>query len=322
ERLPGRGGEEAGAARRAAVSVTVFGTGALGCWVAGRLAQTVPVAVVGTWVEGLEAIRGRGIRVDEPQGRLQARPQAVQLGRPLPPAEFVLVLVKSHQTASVAVAAAAAAQPAGRIVTLQNGLGNREALQAADHGGRVRAGVVVAGARLTAPATVTVVPGPVTLESAGDPAMARLAAVMAAAGFETRRVDDIEPELWRKVAINCAINPLSALHGLPNGALLEDEGLRATLRAAAAEVEAVAAARGVPLREAAAAAEAIARGTASNRSSMLQDLDRGARTEIDALCGAVVREARRLGLPAPVNERLWREVRAREGRPVDLGATA
>lgn len=296
------------------MSLTVFGTGALGCWMAGRLsAAGADVTVVGTWTAALEAIRGRGIEVIEPGARLTGRPAAARLGEPLRAAEFVLVLVKSHQTAHVAAPAVRAASPEGRIVTLQNGLGNREALVAAGGGDRVRAGTVVVGARLLQPAVVSSLPGAVTLEGSGDPAMERLCAAMRGAGIAAGLADDLQPELWRKLAVNCAINPLSALRGVPNGALLDDPEARAIMAAAAGEVEAVAGARGIPLRGAAAAAFEVAGRTGGNRSSMLQDLDRGARTEIEALCGAVVREARRLGLPAPVNERLWREVRAREG---------
>lgn len=298
------------------MNVTVFGTGALGSWLAARLsAAGTPVTVVGTWTEGLDAIRRHGIDVKEPGRRFRAWPAAARLGAAAPAADFVLVVAKAHQTASLAPAAAAAARAEGRIVTLQNGLGNREALREADALGRVRAGVVVAGVRLERPGSVSALPGAVTLEG-GDPSMERLCALMAAAGLDARLSDDIDAELWRKLAVNCAINPLSALRNVPNGELLADAATRATLMAAAEEVAAVAAARGVSVPDAAAAAVTVAAGTAGNRSSMLQDLDRGARTEIDALCGAVVAEARRVGLAAPVNERLWREVRALEGASV------
>jgi 2-dehydropantoate 2-reductase len=304
------------------VNVTVFGTGAMGCWVAARLAASgIPVTVVGTWAEGLEAIRGDGIQVSEAGRRFAARPAVAGLGAPLAPADFVLVLAKAHQTAALAAAAVAAARAEGRIVTLQNGLGNRETLQGADARGRVRAGVVVAGVRMDRPGSVIALPGTVTLEG-GDPSMDRLCASMVGAGFDARLAEDIEAELWRKLAVNCAINPISALRNVPNGALLVDPGTRALLAAAAEEVAAVAAARGVAIPDAAATAAAVAARTARNRSSMLQDLDRGARTEIDALCGAVAREARRLGLPAPVNERLWREVNALEAARLSEGARA
>jgi 2-dehydropantoate 2-reductase len=197
-------------------------------------------------------------------------------------------------------------------VTLQNGLGNREALSRAAGAERVRAGIVVAGVRLLAPAVVSAWPATVTLGDPDDPAIGALSAMLQRAGIAVRRVADIEPELWRKLAVNSAINPLTALRGVPNGALLEDAEARALMAAAASEVAAVAAARGLHIEEAAGAALEVARATAGNRSSMLQDMERRARTEIDALCGAVAREGRRLGVAVPVNERLWRDVLARE----------
>jgi 2-dehydropantoate 2-reductase len=125
--------------------------------------------------------------------------------------------------------------------------------------------------------------------------------------------DDLAGLRWRKLAVNAAINALTALAGLPNGALLDDPVLAADMAAAAREVGAVAAAAGVDLgADPAELARAVARATAANRSSMLQDLARGAPTEVDAIQGEVLRLGRRLGVPTPVNERLWRAVRSRE----------
>ena len=292
--------------------VTVFGTGALGCWMAGRLSAFTgaAVTVAGSWPEGLRAIASEGIVVQEPERTFTAHPAAAGPADPLAAADLALVLVKSHQTAGLAARVARAVTDSGRVVTLQNGLGNREALAAAA-GERVRAGVVVAGVRLVAPGTVVASSGSVTLDAAGgDGGMARLAELLAAAGVPTRLVPDIEPEIWRKLAVNCAINPLSALLRLPNGALLAQAATRERMCAAAREVAAVARARGLLLGDVAQAVIEVAGRTAGNRSSMLQDRDRGARTEIDALCGAVAAEGRRLGVPTPVNERLWHEVAA------------
>jgi 2-dehydropantoate 2-reductase len=87
-------------------------------------------------------------------------------------------------------------------------------------------------------------------------------------------------------------------------------------------VGAVAAAKGIDLgADAEALAAEVAEATADNRSSMLQDIARGAPTEIDALNGAIVAEGRAFGVPTPVNESLWRQVRRREGRPVDEAVT-
>jgi len=99
-----------------------------------------------------------------------------------------------------------------------------------------------------------------------------------------------------------------------NGALLERADWRHTVEASAREVAAVAAARDLDLGDTAAQALEVASLTAANRSSMLQDLERGARTEIDAINGAVVREGQRWGVPTPVNQGLWHAVRQRETR--------
>jgi 2-dehydropantoate 2-reductase len=175
------------------------------------------------------------------------------------------------------------------------------------------------GVLVCAPAEVSVVPGRVVLgeEDATREAVLRLARRLRAAGQDVETTRDLDRVVWTKLAANCAINALSALTGKANGELLEDATALGTLRGAAREVGAVAAARGTPLAaDAASIAEEVARATAANRSSMAQDLERGAATEIDFLNGAIVEAGRRLSVPTPVNERLWRSVREREGRPV------
>ena len=124
----------------------------------------------------------------------------------------------------------------------------------------------------------------------------------------------IEETLWRKLAINCAINPLTALNRCPNGALLEDPGLRRQMRELCGELAAVLAAKGYDAIAAdiAREAEAVARATAANRSSMLQDLAQGRPTEIRHITGHLCLEAARLGIPCPANRRLLDAVLSRE----------
>ncbi len=295
--------------------VLVAGTGAMACLFGARLARSgrARVTLAGTWEDGLRALRADGIRLEEADERDEVVRVGVRhLHEPGEPADHVLVLVKSHQTAAVAPAVARALGPDGLAVTLQNGLGNRESLEAAVGRGRVGSGVVAVGATLLAPGCVRATPGSVALGS-GAPRIEELQALLAAAGFVVAVEKDLDRLVWRKLAVNCAINPLSALAGRLNGELLESAESRETLVKAATEVAAVAAAKGIELgADAGALVLAVARETGANRSSMLQDLDRGARTEIDAMNGAVVREARALGVPVPVNEALGRAVLARE----------
>jgi 2-dehydropantoate 2-reductase len=306
--------------------LALFGTGALACAVGARLARAGErVALAGTWGAARAALLTRGVVVHDPEGTWSVPVEAASLEEVPGPVDVALVLVKAPRTASVAPALARVLSPTGLAVTLQNGLGPREVLVAALGAGRVAAGVAFLGAHLVAPGEVRVVPGRLVLgeEPATAEPVRRLAARMRRASLEVETTGDVERLVWTKLAANCAINPLSALHGIPNGALLADPNLRRTMRAVAREVGAVATARGVDLgRDAESLAEEVARATADNRSSMLQDLERGAATEIDALSGAVVAEGRRLGVPTPVNDGLWRRLRAREGRPVDAEAAS
>lgn len=298
--------------------VLVLGTGAMGSFLAARLARggAARVTVAGAWAEGLETIARHGIAVEDETGRWSARVATAPLSDP-GKAGFVLVLVKSMGTAAVAGTAARALDPGGMIVSLQNGLGNREVLARVAGQERVTVGVATLGATLLAPGRVRAFPGRIVIGATLSHPLSRLLAAFEAAGIAAETSDDIDRLVWRKLAVSCAINPASALLGLPNGALLSSAEGRGRMAAAAREVGAVAAARGIDLQvDPADLAFEVAMATAGNRSSMLQDLDRGAVTEIDAMCGAVVTEGRAAGVPTPVNDGLWRAVREREGRPL------
>jgi 2-dehydropantoate 2-reductase len=141
--------------------------------------------------------------------------------------------------------------------------------------------------------------------------LAAFADLLCRAGFDARVVTDIEGVLWGKAIVNAAINPLTALWRVPNGELLANADRRALLVGLAKEATAVATARGItlPYPDPVARVEEVCRATAANRSSMLQDVERGRPTEIDSINGVIVAEGRRLGVPTPVNETVWRLVR-------------
>lgn len=298
------------------IRVLVLGTGAIGSLLAARLARAgaADVTIAGTWAEALETIRRDGITVKDDTGRWSARVAAAALSD-VGQADFVLVLVKSPRTAAVAETAARALAPGGMIVTLQNGLGNREVLAAVAGADRVAIGVTTLGATLLGPGRVRAAPGGIVIGAADAGPLARLGHALQAAGMETETMPDIGRLVWRKLAASCSINPVAALLGVANGVLVSSAEGRERLTAAAREVGAVAAAKGIDLQEdAVALAMTVASRTAGNRCSMLQDLDRGAPTEIDALCGAIVAEGQAVGVPTPVNAALWREVHEREAR--------
>jgi 2-dehydropantoate 2-reductase len=267
--------------------------------------------MLGTWAGAVAAINNDGLTLESGSGCEVVRVQATTDPDQCRGAEIALVLVKSWQTARAAQQITAFLAPSGVAVTLQNGLGNLETLAAALGPARATLGMTTQGATLLGPGRVREGGrGPIIL--AEDPRLAVLMDRLRAAGFEVRTAADVASLAWGKLIVNAAINALTALLRVPNGELLNRPPALALADEAAREAAAVAVAKGLtlPFPDPVARAREVMGLTAHNQSSMLQDVLRGAPTEVEAINGAVVREARALGLQAPVNETLWRLVAA------------
>jgi 2-dehydropantoate 2-reductase len=302
-------------------SLLVVGTGAMACLFAARLAAAgVPFTMLGNWSEGVQALQQDGIRLIEADGSQKIYP--VQITRQVKECigmRFALVLVKSWQTERTARQLIECLSPNGLALTLQNGLGNREILAKELGVQRVALGVTTLGANLVGPGQVRPAGEGVTTLSV-HPRLAPLADLLRSAGFLIEYSPDANVLLWGKLVINAAINPLTALLGVPNGELLNRSTARALMSAAAREAAAVAIAQGIVLSfpDPVVAAESIARRTAANISSMLQDVLRGAPTEIDAISGAIVQAGTQTGVPTPINRTLWQLVKALGGKGTGL----
>ncbi|MDR0841953.1 MAG: 2-dehydropantoate 2-reductase [Acidobacteriota bacterium] len=289
------------------MKVSFFGTGAMASLFAARFALSgvAEVTLIGTWPEAVDAMRRKGIRIEDASGIRSVAVRAAFPADLVPPADLAVVLVKSWQTPRLAGCLWGKLKPGGVAITLQNGLGNVEAL-----GGRVWPGVTSEGATLLGPGVVAHRGAGVTHIAAPEAVREAMAGLFRRAGFETYACPPakVESLIWGKLAVNCGINALTALCGVPNGELLNRRAAVVLMENATLECAAVARARGIvlPFADPAAEVRDVARRTAGNRSSMLQDVSRGAPTECDAINGAVVREGRRLGVPTPVNEALWR----------------
>lgn len=283
-------------------SILILGTGALATLFAARLsAAGVAVTLLGSWQEGLAALDGQGAHI-EGAGTFPVR--AVSDPADCCPAKYALVLVKAWQTERAARQLSACLTADGLALTLQNGLGNEGILAEALGTERVAVGVTTLGAALLAPGLVR--PGgegTVSLEA--HPRLAPLEGCLRRAGFDLQVVAPAQAEslVWGKLVVNAAINPLTALLRVENGRLLEIQSARALMGDLARETAEVARALGValPFDGPERAAEEVAWRTAGNRSSMLQDVLRGAPTEVEAINGAVVRLGQGQGVAAPVN---------------------
>lgn len=301
--------------------VVILGTGALGCVFAARLAAHAETWMAGTWAEGIAAVRREGIRVTDPDGRTwHAQVDATTDPASVPPADLALVLVKSYQTERAAAWAARILTPDGIAVSLQNGLDNGPRLAAALGKDRAIVGVTYNAATLLGPGDVRHVARLSTSIGGTSRARLRLGAIvhlLDKAGVGASVTPDVAPLLWSKALASAAINPLTALWRVANGEAVATADRRAILATVAREVAAVALAKGItlPVDDPVVHVESICRSTAANRSSMLQDVERGRPIEIDSINRVIVAEGRRLGVPTPANDWVLRLVRGLEKRP-------
>ena len=257
---------------------------------------------------------------------LEEATDAVELRGPY---AAILLTVKAWDTAAMATAVAPHLASDGFLLSLQNGLGNLEAAERAVGPGRVLGGRVIFGAELAEPGRVrvTVYADPVLVGSPDPSDRVRQAAAeewataLAATGIPAEPTESLVAELWAKLLYSAALNPLGALLGLSYGALAADADTRTIMDAVIEEAFAVAWADGVTLRWGAAEDyreefyRRLVPATAAHRSSMLQDLERGRPTEIEAINGWVAARAAAHGVPAPVNATLTRLLRARARLP-------
>jgi len=293
--------------------ILIVGTGALATLFAARLSATGhPITMLGTWENGLRALQENGARLVDANGAERAYPvEATNKPADCKGARYALVLVKSWQTERVAGQLAECLAEDGLALTLQNGMGNREHLAGTLGLPRVALGVTTTGATLLGPGLARV-GGEGVISVEAHPRLGALEAALTGAGFNIQVVNDANALIWGKLVINAAINPLTALLRVPNGELLYRPAAHKMMGLLAKEAAAVAMAQGIhlPFDDAVRAAEDVARKTATNHSSMFQDMRRGAPTEIDAICGAITQTGEKLGVSTPVNRVCWHLTRA------------
>lgn len=287
--------------------ILIVGSGALACYFAARLAPHAEVTLLGTWPQGLASLKENGVQLLTVDGEKRSfEVRAKNDPSDCQGHSCALVLVKSWQTERAARQLSTCLRDGGVALTLQNGLGNQEILVKELGASRVALGVTTTGATLLGPGHVREGgKGPILI--AENPRLEPLIALLKEASFNVETAVDIESVIWGKLIVNAAINPLTALLGVPNGVLLEQSHTHTLMNTAAAEAAAAARARGIslPYSDPIAQVEQVARQTANNRSSMLQDVSRGASTEIDAINGAIVRLAQEVDVEVPIIETLW-----------------
>jgi 2-dehydropantoate 2-reductase len=313
--------------------ICIYGAGAIGCYLGGRLAAGgAEVGFIGRPGIGKE-LRQHGLTLTHYDGgSWRVAPEAIVFSTgpsAASTADLILVTVKSGATAQAAAELAAVVRPDAVVISVQNGLGNTEALRAALPGRTVLAGMVPFN-------VVRRGPGAFHQASEGEPEVADSTGLapfltdFTRAGFALRRHRDMLPVQWAKLLFNLN-NAVNALSGLPLQQELAQRDYRRCLALAQAEALALLAqagikparltplpARWIPalLRLPDALFARLARKMLAidplARSSMADDLDAGRKTEIDWINGEVIGLAERLGQRAPVNARLVSLIKAAE----------
>ena len=298
--------------------IAVIGSGAMGSLFGGLLADAgADVVLIDIWTEHVKTLDKNGLTMETPEGSTRT----ISVDATTDPGEageidLALLFVKSTHTRE-AVENAAAILEETRVLTLQNGLGNPEAIAAV-----VGKSTVVAG--VTAHGSTLVGPGHIRHAGRGETAIGNyfidndaqvtaIADLFTEAGIETAVTPDIERRIWEKVAVNVGINAATALALVENGALVTTDPGARLLDAAVEECVTVASAEGHDLpADITAHVREIAEQTASNRSSMRQDIENERHTEIERLNAEIVRRGEIHGIKTPVNRTLSDLVRLRE----------
>jgi 2-dehydropantoate 2-reductase len=289
--------------------VCVVGCGAVGALFAANLAQLddIEVWAFDVWDEHVQAINDNGLRLSgagEVVGRLSATSDPGEV----PVCDFGIVATKSMHTGA-AIAAVGHAFTEGSVCSVQNGVGNEEAI--AEHVERVIRGTTFPAGKIVEPGHVQwdvkgdTTLGPFEPSPAPMEAVELLADACTRAGMPTKAVPDARGPQWRKLIFNAATNPIGALTGLTHGRVCEDPALRALVSALVEEGKAVASAQGIELDEdPEQLIDYAARPDVAydHKASMLQDVEARRQTEIDFLNGGVARFGREHGVPTPLND--------------------
>lgn len=285
--------------------VVVFGAGAMGSWMGALLAKAGhDVTLVGR-KDHVAVVNAHGLRVSG-KTEVHIMVNAVERAQDAPVPDLLLLTVKSYDTQRALQEARPLLGQRTRVVSAQNGLGNVERVAEATDERLAFAAVTTHGVTFVEPGHVK--HAGVGYFRVGSPynehaAAREIADAFRTAGIDAEWTDRIAGEIWAKVVVNASINPLTAITGLPNGALLELPHLRELMQRVVEEAVDVARAEGAPLPDddMLLRARRVAELTAANKSSMLQDVERGRRTEIDSICGEIVARGMRHAVDTPAN---------------------
>ena len=298
--------------------VCVVGAGAIGSLFAAHLAQVTEVAVLTRREDHARALNEHGLRIS---GRhdFTARVTAATAARDLP--DFDLGIIATKATGlEPAAASLERSVPGATIMTVQNGLGAEEVVRRHGAWPLVSAVTFMSGTKHSDTHVEYILDTATWLGPYGETPFERvqaIAALLVESGLRAEALPDLRPAQWSKLIFNATVNGVSAVTGLPHDAHFAAEhdvsDLGHLVRELVDEGKRIAAAAGVTLHDDPWEMNVLAtqRGSA-HYPSMLEDVEARRPTEVELINGALVREAERCHVPAPLHTALYRLVKARE----------
>jgi 2-dehydropantoate 2-reductase len=300
------------------MKIVMMGPGAMGSLFGGLLTRVgEELWLVGYREDQVDTICSVGLTFEE-KGKTQTIPMnatsdVTSVGK----ADLVIFFVKTYDTEKAVSDALILEKEDTIFLTLQNGLGNEEVICKQIDRKKVMLGVTGHGATLIRPGHIRHAGWGQTFIGELDQRITdraiRIAQMFSRAGIETEVSSNIQANVWGKLLVNVGINALTALTGFKNGQLADYPETMRLMEKLVAEAAEVAIKKGIQIDENPIdRVRKVVEATRENRSSMGQDFDHRQRTEIDAINGAVVREAQRLGIPVPFNQAVTDLVKAIE----------
>jgi len=296
------------------MKIVIVGPGAIGCLFTAFLSRSRSKEH-DIWLLDHNAARAarlskQGIDVEGIAGNWHADARATSDVKDIPKVDLIIICVKSYDTKAAIERLKPLAGEDTPILTLQNGIGNIELIGEVVGPDQVIGGITNLGAtwldvgRIRFAGKGETIIG--RIEGKTSVQMRAIRELFNKAGMETKISQDIKGFLWSKLIINTGINALTAITRLHNGDLMEFEGSRKILREAVTEAVKVAKRKRVKLLydDPLAKVESVCESTATNVSSMLQDVLRKKRTEVDFINGVIVRFGQELGISVPANAML------------------
>lgn len=300
------------------MKIAIVGAGAMGSLFGAMLAQGgQDVILIDKRTELVQAITQNGLKIIDESSEIIVNIRASADITDAEKADLIILFVKAYDTQKAIEDCLRIIDDKTVVLTMQNGLGNIEKIGTVIGEEKVIAGSTSYGCIVAAPGLIKVSNiGKVTLgelDGSLSGRLLRIAETFSSVGINVSLSENIQSLIWTKLAVNTGINAITAITSLTNGELLARKETRELMKLAISELVSIANHKGIRfLQDPFELAEAVAKDTYTNKSSMLQDIEKGSKTEIDNINGAIVTEGKKYEVETPVNHVLTLLIKALE----------